>query len=165
MVKNINNEEKTFFKGLGFCSYGMDGNGSAIDVKDNKIIRIRPLHYDWKYHPEEFKPWKIEARGKTFEPDMKTLLPPISLSYKKRVYSPNRVLHPLKRVDFNPNGERNTENRGKSKYVRISWDEALKIIANEITRIWKNYGPYGIFSQGDGHGETKMGALCSRAES
>jgi len=22
-----------------------------VDVKDGKIIRIRPMHYDWKYDP------------------------------------------------------------------------------------------------------------------
>ena len=50
-------------------------------------------------------------------------------AYKKRTYSPNRVKYPLKRVDWDPNGERNPQNRGKSKYVRISWDEATDIIA------------------------------------
>jgi trimethylamine-N-oxide reductase (cytochrome c) len=97
-------------------------------VKGGKILRIRPLHYDWKYPPEEFKPWKIEARGSVFEPYLKTLPPPFALAYKKRVYSPNRILYPLKRVDWDPKGLRNPENRGKSSYVRISWDEALDII-------------------------------------
>ena len=87
---------------------------------------------------------------------MKTLLPPLSLGYKKRVYSPNRILYPLKRVDFDPNGERNTAEPGKSGYVRISWDEALEIIVSEIKRIIEKYGPYAIFAQADGHGETKM---------
>lgn len=149
-------EEKTIVKGLGFCAYGADGNASAIDVKDGKIIRIRPLHYDWKYKPEEFGPWKIEAHGQVFEPAKKTLIPPISLSYKKRIYSPNRILYPLKRVDWNPDGDTNVENRGKSGYVRISWDEALDLAISEIKRVMKKYGPYGIFIQGDGHGETKM---------
>ncbi|MFC1869398.1 molybdopterin-dependent oxidoreductase [Thermodesulfobacteriota bacterium] len=149
-------EEKTIVKGLGFCSYTTDGNAAAIDVKDGKIIRIRPLHYDWKYKPEEFSPWKIEARGQTFEPCMKTLMPPFSLGYKKRVYSSNRILYPMKRVDFDPDGERNIENRGKSGYVRIPWDEALDLIVNEINRIKAAYGLYAILCQGDGHGETKM---------
>ena len=65
-------------------------------------------------------------RGSTFEPSLKTLLPPYSIAYKKRVYSPARVRYPMKRVDWDPNGERNPQNRGKSKYVRISWDEALE---------------------------------------
>ena len=77
------------------------------------------------------------------------------ISYKKRVYSPNRIKYPLKRVDWDPNGERNTANRGKSKYRRISWDEATTIIADEIKRIKKQYGPYAVLCHGDGHGETK----------
>ena len=48
------------------------------------------------------------------------------------------------------------QNRGKSNYVRISWDEALDIIVGEIKRIIDKYGPYAIFAQADGHGETKM---------
>ena len=44
------------------------------------------------------------------------------------------MLYPMKRVDFDPNGERNPQNRGKSGYERISWDEALDIVADEIRR-------------------------------
>ena len=80
---------------------------------------------------------------------------PYATAYKKRTYSPNRVKYPLKRVDWDPNGERNPQNRGKSKYVRISWDEATDIIAREIARIHKQYGPNAILVQGDGHGESK----------
>ena len=84
------------------------------------------------------------------------MLPPLSLGYKKRVYSPNRILRPMKRVDWDPNGERNPQNRGKSKYEYISWDEATDIIASEIKRIHDAYGPYAILCQADGHGETKV---------
>ncbi len=149
-------EDKTITKGLGFSSFGSGSNATLVDVRNNKIIRIRPLHYDWKYKPEEFRPWKIEARGKVFQPTMKTLTSPLSLAYKKRVYSPNRILYPLKRVDWDPNGERNPQNRGKSKFQRISWDEATDIVASEIRRIHKEDGPYGILCQIDGHGETKV---------
>jgi len=148
-------EEKTFVKGIGFCSFGIGSNAAAVDVSNGRLSRIRPLRYDWKYRPEQFRPWKIAARGRTFQPAMKTLLPPFSLVYKKRVYSPNRILYPLKRVDWDPNGERNPENRGKSKYVRISWDEAAGIVAGEIRRVHKEYGPYAILCQIDGHGESK----------
>ncbi len=149
-------KEKTYIIGLGCCGNGVDGNASEVDVKDGKIIRIRPLHFDRKYKPEEFRPWKIKARGQVYEPPMKNLIPPLSLGYKKRVYSSNRILYPLKRVDFDPKGDRNIENRGKSGYVRISWDEALEIVVGEIKRIIAKYGPYAIFSQSDGHGETKI---------
>ena len=66
-------EEKTFIKGLSFIgAQAMDGNPINVDVKNGKIVRLRPLHYDWKYNPEEFNPWKIEARGSSFEPKMKS---------------------------------------------------------------------------------------------
>ncbi len=148
--------EKTSIKGSGLCSFGDNSNVAAVDVKNGKIVRIRPLHYDWKFKPEEFKQWKLEARGKVFVSPLKTMLPPHALGYKKRIYSPNRILYPLKRVDWNSDGERNPQNRGKSGYVRISWDEATDLIAKEIRRVIKKYGPYTILGQMDGHGETKV---------
>ncbi len=147
-------KEETFVKSIDWHG-DTHFNAAAVDVNKGRIVRIKPLHYDWKYQPEVFKPWKMEARGKVFKPLMKTLLPPLSLAYKKRVYSPNRIKYPLKRIDWDPNGERHTENRGKSKYRRISWDEATDIVANEIKRIHKKYGPFAILAQADGHGETK----------
>lgn len=149
-------QEKTVIKALGL-SGGMFGAAPcAIDVKDGKVIRVRPLHFDSKYDPKDFNPWKITKNGRNFEPLMKSVPSPFSLAYKKRVYSPNRIKYPLKRIDWDPNGERNTQNRGISKYVRISWDEASEIIANEIKRIHETYGPLAILVQGDGHGECKF---------
>ena len=87
--------EKTVIKGTCLSSFGDNSNVACVDVKDNKIVRIRPLHYDWKYKPEEFNPWKLEARGKTFIPPLKSpWFLPMAPAYKKRVYSPNRILYP-----------------------------------------------------------------------
>ena len=145
--------EKTVVKGLSFLGVSADSNCVQVDVKDNKIIRIRPFHFDWKY---DVTPWSITARGKTFQAGTKTLIPPFTLAYKNRVNSPNRVLYPLKRVDWDPEGQRNPQNRGVSKYERISWDEATDMIAAEIRRIIDEYGATAILAQADGHGETKM---------
>jgi molybdopterin guanine dinucleotide-containing S/N-oxide reductase-like protein len=146
-------EERTVVKGLSFNGVVQDGNTVQVDIKDGKIIRIRPFHFDWKY---DRKPWRIEARGKTFECAMKVLIPPYTLGYKNRVNSPNRVMYPLKRVDWDPKGERNPQNRGKSRYVRISWDEATDLVASEIRRIEKEYGLSAVLLQQDGHGEGKV---------
>ncbi|MBP1765742.1 MAG: molybdopterin oxidoreductase, partial [Firmicutes bacterium] len=139
---------KTYLKGLGFEGFAIGSNTAEVDVKDGKILRIRPLNFTKEYKPEEFNPWQIRARGKVFKASMKSLLPPFSLVYKKRAYSPNRVLYPLKRIDWDPNGDRNTQNRGKSKFVRISWDEATDLIASELKRQYKEYGNYSILAQG-----------------
>jgi molybdopterin guanine dinucleotide-containing S/N-oxide reductase-like protein len=137
---------------------GTQGGGAAcvVDVKDGRAIRVRPLHFDWKYDLTDVKSWEIRRNGKTLRPQMMATPAPFSLAYKKRVYSPNRIKYPLKRVDWDPSGERNTHNRGVSKYKRISWDEATDIIAGEIRRIHREYGPYGILTQADGHSECKQ---------
>ena len=122
--------ERTVIKSLGQCAFFRNSDPSVVHVKDGKIVRIRPLHFDEKYSKEEIKPWKIKKNGKVLEPLMKSQLAPYQLVYKKRAYSPNRIKYPLKRVDWDPDGERNPQNRGKSKYKRISWDEATTIIAN-----------------------------------
>jgi molybdopterin guanine dinucleotide-containing S/N-oxide reductase-like protein len=153
--KAAEESEKTVIKALALG--GMLGGGApcAVDVKDGKVIRIRPFHYDWKYDAKQFNPWKLKRNGKVFTPIMKSQPSPFSLAYKKRTFSPNRIKYPLIRVDWDPKGDRHPENRGKSKYRRISWDEASTIIANEIKRIHKKYGPLGIMIQADGHGECK----------
>ena len=58
----------------------------------------------------------------------------------------NRLLYPMKRVDWDPNGERNPQNRGKSEFERISWDEALDILASECKRLAAEYGPESIIT-------------------
>lgn len=152
--------ELSVIRGASFSGFGRDGCPTRVEVKNGKIVRIRPLRYaDEGFGPDKLKPWKIEVKGKVLEPVYKkTLVSPLGLSYKKRVYSPNRIRYPLKRVDWEPGGDPakvNAQNRGKSKYKRITWDEATTIIANEIRRIQQKYGYFAILAQGDGHGEGK----------
>jgi len=47
-------------------------------------------------------------------------------------------------VGFDPKGDRHTETRGKAGYERISWDEALDIVAGEMKRIRSKYGPEAV---------------------
>src|SRR6185369_2537450 len=147
--------DKTVFRSLGLGGFYGGGAEGMVDVKDGKILRIRPFRFDDKYERKNIRTWKFEKNGKTLEPTWKSMPSPFSLAYKKRVYSPNRIKYPLIRVDWDPNGERNTQNRGKSKYKRISWDAVTDIIASEITRIHEKYGVNAILMQGDGHGECK----------
>jgi trimethylamine-N-oxide reductase (cytochrome c) len=147
----------THLKALSLLSEtGAGGNTAAIDVHNGRIIRIRPFKYNCKDTHDKLIPTNIEVNGKVLQSSMKTLLPPHSMAYKKRVYSPNRIPYPVKRVDWDPSGERNPQNRGKSGYKRISWDEALELISAEIKRVVAEYGPEAILAQADGHGETSI---------
>ncbi|MFH1490641.1 MAG: molybdopterin-dependent oxidoreductase, partial [Pseudomonadota bacterium] len=139
-MAKIKTKDKTVLRALSLAGYFGGGAEAMVDVKDGKIVRVRPMRYGWKYKKEDVRQWKIHRNGKSIEPSWKSLPGPYHLGYKKRVYSPNRIKYPVKRVDWDPEGERNPQNRGKSKYVRISWDEAADIIAGEIRRIHKTYG-------------------------
>ncbi|MBW1676494.1 MAG: molybdopterin-dependent oxidoreductase [Deltaproteobacteria bacterium] len=135
--------------GNGVRRYTSNTNGGPVFVyvKDGKIIRITPIEFD----ESDAQPWAIEARGKKFTPPRKTTISPHTLAWKSMVYSPDRLLYPMKRVDFDPNGERNCQNRGISGYERISWDEATDIVANEIKRVKRDYGPGAILNGSGSH--------------
>ena len=149
-------EDRTVYKSTGMNAFGIGANVAEVDVSGDKIVRVRPMRYDKKYPIEQLKPWTIKARGSEFHATLKALLPPYAYAYKKRVYSDHRILHPYKRVDWDPHGERHPETRGISGYERIGWDEAAQICADEIRRCVDEYGPTSVFLQGDGHGETKV---------
>jgi trimethylamine-N-oxide reductase (cytochrome c) len=135
--------------GKGVTRYTNMTNGGPvfIYVKDGKIIRLTPITFD----DSDPQPWTIEARGQKFTPPRKTTLAPHGQNWKSMVYSPDRLLYPMKRVDFDPNGERNPQNRGKSGYERISWDEALDLVADEIKRAKREHGPGAIANSHGSH--------------
>ncbi len=97
-----------------------------VYVRDGRILRITPIEFD----DDDAEPWTIEARGRSFTPPRKTTVNSHTLAWKSLIYSPDRLLYPMKRVDFDPDGERNPQNRGTSGYERISWDEALDLVAS-----------------------------------
>ena len=123
----------------GVTRYTMLTNGGPlfVHVKDGRIVRTAPIEFDAK----DARGWTIEARGRRFTPRRMATVATHALAMKAAVYSDKRILHPMKRVDFDPNGERNPGNRGKSGYERISWDEALDLVANEILRQRRVHGP------------------------
>jgi trimethylamine-N-oxide reductase (cytochrome c) len=131
------------------------GGPCLVESTDGRITRIRPYIYDAEYTDKNCNPWKLEARGSVFTPPGRVTITPFGLGYKARVYSPNRVRWPLRRVDWDPKGERNTQNRGLSGYVRISWDEAAQLCADELRRMKETYGPEAVLCQADMHGEGK----------
>ena len=118
-----------------------------VDEKADKIVRITPMDLDGN----DAASWKIEARGRTFQPPRKTTYSPYTAGFKSMIYSNRRNLYPMTRVAFDPNGERNEEKRGESGYVRISWDEALDIVSNEIRRSKREYGPGSVVIECSSH--------------
>ena len=113
------------------------GGPLFVDVEDGRIVRMTPIDLD----DDDKGDWTIEARGRTFAPPRRTTLSPHAQAARSMVYSPNRILHPMKRVDWDPEGERNCQNRGVSGYEEVSWDEALDLVTTGMVREKRENGP------------------------
>src|SRR3954469_522047 len=140
-----------------YCNMA-NGGPLFVYVKDGKIVRTTPIDLD----DSDGASWTIEARGLKLTPPRKTTLAPHGQNCKSIVYSPDRLLYPMKRIDFDSNGARNPQNRGKSGYVRISWEEAIKLVTDEIKRQKREYGPGCIaVSHGSHHTWGNIGYYLS----
>jgi len=154
--------ERTLVRDISFCGVPENGsNASMVDVKDAN----RPYPADALFVEipgKRSQPLEDAGAGSTFEPSLRPAARLFHRVQETRVLAgPGR--YPMKRVDWDPNGERNPQNRGKSKYVRISWDEALTTIASEMNRIKEKYGPTALLYQCDQHGENKVVQACHGA--
>ena len=85
--------------------------GLVVHVENGRIRRIEP-------HPENL----ATSGGACLK----------GLSYYERVYSPDRILHPLHRKT------------GTSNFRRIPWDDALDLIAERLVRVREEEGPQSI---------------------
>jgi molybdopterin guanine dinucleotide-containing S/N-oxide reductase-like protein len=122
------------------CTMLTNGGPLFVYVKGGRILRTTPIDFDEK----DAASWTINARGRSLTPRRQATVAPHALTMKSVVYSEKRILYPMKRVDFDPAGNRNPQNRGISGYERISWDEALDIVASEIRRQKSVHGPGSI---------------------
>jgi anaerobic selenocysteine-containing dehydrogenase len=107
----------------GRCSF-------KCTVKDGKLVKLEPNEWPDKRHS------LICLRG---------------LSELERVYSPDRIKTPLKRV-----GE-----RGEGKFVPISWDEALTTVANKLKELKDKHGGKSIYLKASSGVEHPMFSLAT----
>ena len=142
-------EEKVLTSLLGDFA---GGTPVFVHVKNGRIIRIRPMTYG----EDEAKPWSIKVGNKVFTPPKRANAAPFDMSARRRVYNPERVKYPLKRVGYEPGGKSSSENRGKGEFVRISWDEALDIATGELKRMKETYGNSAILTIASGHAFTGL---------
>ena len=117
-----------------------NGGPLHVDVKGGRIVRTLPIDL----RDDDPPSWRVSARGRSFAPLRRATVSPHALSLKSLVYSPRRLLYPMKRMGFDPRGDRRTAQRGRAGYERIGWDEALDLVAGEIGRMKREHGPGAI---------------------
>lgn len=67
-------------------------------------------------------------------------------SQRMQVFGVDRLKYPMKRKHWEPITGGDKSLRGKDEWERISWDEALDYVANELKHIKENYGNRAIFA-------------------
>ncbi len=74
-------------------------------------------------------------------------------------YSEARIRYPMVREGYLKNGSASRKDRGGDRWVRVSWDEALSLCADEIRRVYEEYGPSAVYGSSYGWMSTgKLGA-------
>ncbi len=73
-----------------------------------------------------------------------------------QLYSETRVKYPMVRKGY-LEGNKDTTLRGRDEWVRVSWDKAFELVANEIKRVRESSGPTGIYA--GSYGWYSSGAL------
>jgi anaerobic dimethyl sulfoxide reductase subunit A len=139
-VENLINEDNLIKDTYGDGFFKFE-NKNNLDTSE-KIIRTSGSHNCGgrcviKAHVKNNRVVKISTEDDiedTFEkPQLRGCLR--CRGYRNRLYNYNRLKYPMKRVG----------KRGEGKFERISWDEALDIIADNIKRIRSRYGSDSIY--------------------
>jgi len=101
---------------------------NKVLVADGRVLRQKTddTHADSPLYPQQ----RGCARG---------------LSQRQQVLGADRLTQPLIRKHWRPGGG-DRQRRGQDEWLRISWDEALDIVASEIKRIKTLYGNTAILS-------------------
>lgn len=74
------------------------------------------------------------------------------------VYSESRIKYPMVRASYLKNGAKaNDAARGTEEFVRVSWDEAIDLVAKELSRVKDTHGNESIF--GGSYGWKSVGKL------
>ena len=66
-------------------------------------------------------------------------------SQRMQVFGPDRIKYPMKRKGWSPDNP-NGQLRGKDEWERISWDEALSYVADELRKAYDSYGPRSVLN-------------------
>lgn len=71
-------------------------------------------------------------------------------SLRQQMYNVDRLKYPMKRKSWQPGGGENShgELRGRDEWERISWEEALDYVADELKRVYRDYGPRSVVCNG-----------------
>lgn len=97
-------------------------------VQNNTILRLKTddSHADSFDYPQQ----RACVRG---------------LSQKVQITGKERLKYPMKRKHFDPEGKYGKDLRGEDEWERISWEEALDLVAGQLKRAKEKHGNNSIY--------------------
>ena len=98
-------------------------------------------------------PVAVKLRGNPDHPYSYGELCPKVNRFLDRVYSPDRVLHPLRR----------TGPKGSGEFERISWDDALADIAERLSGIVDEHGGDALLPFSDAGNQSLLARVTNRS--
>jgi len=104
-------------------------------VRDGVVVAVEP---DDRYNPGIGREDAVLSKEDLVKTRVQRRPCPKGLVFHKYIYRPDRILYPLKR--------KAGTSRGEGKYERITWDEALTTITDQMMHMREEYGPYSIIT-------------------
>jgi biotin/methionine sulfoxide reductase len=97
------------------------------EVEDGRVVGVRPFEHD---------------------PDPSPLIEAVPAA----VHSPTRIAQPMVREGWLARGPGRGEGRGRERFVPVSWERALDLVAGELDRVKRNHGHDAIMGGSQGWG-------------
>ena len=95
------------------------------EVEDGRVVGVQPFERD---------------------PDPSRLIEAIPAA----VHSPTRIAHPMVREGWLASGRNSGAGRGRERFVPVSWERALDLVAGELARVQREHGPGAIMGGSQG---------------
>lgn len=158
MSEKINAKRREFLKNssLGVAGVTLTGGSltstfaKAESAVDSKTV-VTAAH--WGPLGVVVENGKVVKSGPAIEPSVVNELQSVVVD---QLYSEARIKYPMVRKGY-LEGNSDRTLRGRDEWVRVSWDQALDLVANEMKRVREKHGPSGIFA--GSYGWYSSGAL------
>jgi biotin/methionine sulfoxide reductase len=111
--------------------------------------RFVPQHSHWgAFHAEVRDGRVVGVKPFARDPDPSPLIEAIP----QAVHSPTRVARPMVREGYLARGPESREGRGRERFVPVTWERALDLVATELARVKQQHGHPAIMGGSYGWG-------------
>ncbi|MBI2361674.1 MAG: molybdopterin-dependent oxidoreductase, partial [Deltaproteobacteria bacterium] len=133
-LKNLHADEEVLYTG---CRINCGGSQCVLKVRrrNGKVTAIEPDdHYNRGVGRED----AVVSDADLIKNRLQLRGCPMAWVWHKLAYAPERLLYPMKRIEG--------AKRGEARFERISWNQALDLLAGKMEEMVENYGPYSIIT-------------------